>query len=239
MHDNLTADSEIIVKLKEYIDKAQAVLVGVGNEMNVHRVEASSDDSSMTDQNAAHIFDSYNMLESLLHGKNYFVVSTNTDDAIWSSSLDKDRIVCPCGSEGRFQCSNGCNDVLYANEPLGDIFGYDRVPADGKCPACGADLCENTVRCTNYNEQGYLNAWDKYMKFLSLTLNRDIVILELGVLMDFPNIIRWPFEKTALINMKAHFYRINSALPQMNAELKGKGISICSDVYDFLSLCRV
>ena len=129
--------------------------------------------------------------------------------------------------------------MLFATEPFAEIFGLDKEPADGKCPVCGANLCENTVRCEKYNEKGYLASWDKYMKFLSLTLNRNIVILELGVLMDFPNIIRWPFERTALINMKAHFYRINKALPQMNAELKDKGISVCSDVHEFLSLCVV
>lgn len=42
--------------------------------------------------------------------------------------------------------------------------------------------------------------WNGYMNWLSRTLNRKLVILELGEGFLQPTIIRWPFEKTVMIN---------------------------------------
>ena len=64
------------------------------------------------------------------------------------------------------------------------------------------------------------------MKWLQGTLNKKVLILEIGVNMEYPSIIRWPFEKTAYLNQKANFIRINESLPQLTEELKDKGISI-------------
>ena len=50
--------------------------------------------------------------------------------------------------------------------------------------------------------------------------------MELGVSMRLPQVVRWPFERVALLNNKAFFLRVNGKLPQINAELKEKGKGI-------------
>ena len=44
-------------------------------------------------------------------------------------------------------------------------------------------------------EEGYQKQWEKYTKWLQGTLNKKLCILELGVELNLPSIIRWPFEK--------------------------------------------
>ena len=67
-----------------------------------------------------------------------------------------------------------------------------------------------------------------------MTLNKKLCVLELGVGMNLPNIIRWPFEKIAYYNKKASFFRVNGSLYQLTEKLSDKGISIGENAIDFL-----
>ena len=71
--------------------------------------------------------------------------------------------------------------------------------------------------------------WNWYMNWLSRTLNRKLVILELGEGFAQPTIIRWPFEKTAVINNKACLYRIHKTFYQISDEIKEKAVAVKAD----------
>ena len=45
------------------------------------------------------------------------------------------------------------------------------------------------------------DSWETYTKWLQGTLNRNLVILELGVGMELPQLIRFPFEKVAYLSL--------------------------------------
>lgn len=83
------------------------------------------------------------------------------------------------------------------------------------CPTCGAPLNFHTIANPDYLENGYLPQWEHYKKWLTATLNKKLCILELGVDFTFPQVIRFPFEKTAFYNKKAVFVRVNSRFPQL------------------------
>lgn len=197
-------DEKDKAKVLEMLETAEMILVGIGEELKV--IEDDDTQSQLVKK-------TYDRLAEELQGKNYFIITMNTDDNIYESKLLLDRIVAPCGSIHRYQCSAGCCKELWESK-------------DGNCPFCGADLCENTVKAKHYVEEGYLEQWNRYTKWLTGTLNRRLCILELGVLMDLPALIRWPFEKIAFLNEKAVLVRINEGLPQLSAELKGKAMSI-------------
>ena len=93
----------------------------------------------------------------------------------------------------------------------------------------------NNVYAQHYDEQGYLEQWSIYTKWLQGTLNRRLVILELGVGMQFPSVIRWPFEKIAFFNQKAFFLRVHESLYQLDEKLSGKGCGISQNAIDWLS----
>ena len=102
------------------------------------------------------------------------------------------------------------------------------------CNECGRILGFNQISTPGYREDGYLPMWNKYMKWLQGTINRNVCILELGAGMEYPSVIRFPFEKLAFFNQKAVFYRVHSWLYQMTEELKEKGISVNQNPIDFV-----
>lgn len=183
---------------------------------------------------------SYKKLYELVKDKNYYIVTTCIDGLIHHAGFDSERIVEPCGNYNRLQCSAKCNTQLYKS----DIYvrkikialekGESAKVAMPVCPECGKPLAFNNIICENYAEEGYLPLWQKYTKWLQLTLNHRLCILELGVGMKLPNVIRWPFEKIGFYNQKATFFRINEELYQVTEDLGHKGISIERNVCEFL-----
>lgn len=68
--------------------------------------------------------------------------------------------------------------------------------------------------------------WNDYMKWLSFTLNRHLLVLELGVGFANPMIIRFPFEKMVFLNQKSKMYRVHSMLPQVTSEISERGTAV-------------
>lgn len=167
---------------------------------------------------------SYEKLKELLQGRDYFIVTTVTDGKILESGLDPAKIVAPCGNEMWRQCSKSCTK---------DIWEMGEVP-DGLCPHCKAPLTGNTIKADQYIEEGYLPQWAAYTKWLTGTLNKKLVILELGVGFQTPTVVRWPFEKTAFFNQKSYMYRINEKFSQITEELKGRAEGIAENSVEFI-----
>ena len=68
--------------------------------------------------------------------------------------------------------------------------------------------------------------WNDYMKWLSFTLNRHLLVLELGVGFGNPMIIRFPFEKMAYFNQKATCFRVHRTLYQLTEEMAERSVSV-------------
>lgn len=77
--------------------------------------------------------------------------------------------------------------------------------------------------------------WNHYTDWLSRTLNRKLVILELGEGFMQPTVIRWPFEKTAAINQKARLYRVHKTFYQISDEIKEKAVAVKADSVEFFA----
>ncbi len=187
-------------------------------------------------------------LAELLEGKNVFAVSTSVNSKIAASGI---RTVMPCGTGVKKQCVKGCGEVIQnvSEEEHNRLWQAFEMLADkkeafceklqemcclGTCPKCGAPLVLNTVYAENYNEHGYLEQWNAYTKWLQGTLNHKLLVLELGVGMQFPSVIRWPFEKVVFFNQKAFLCRVNEKLYQLTEELAGKGCGISMNAIDWL-----
>ncbi len=77
--------------------------------------------------------------------------------------------------------------------------------------------------------------WNGYMNWLSRTLNRKLVILELGEGFMQPTIIRWPFERTVMINQKSCMYRVHKAFYQTADEIKERATAVKADSVEFIA----
>lgn len=248
----------------EKMEAADMILVGIGEEMSadIRKITEIPEYASflmeldekeqwmrpwleqiyLHDYADIRIQKAYSELEKILRDKNYFIISVCSDDYIYDTELLTDRIVTPCGGYRYMQCSAGCRkNLTEADCSMSDAL-RDCVYGDkGKenlvkpvCASCGADLVFNKIGLENYLEEGYMEQWGRYRKWLQGTVNRELCILELGVGMHFPTVIRWPFEKVAFFNQKASFFRIHSKLYQLTEEIKDRGVSGKENPIDFL-----
>lgn len=189
------------------------------------------------------IVGAYKKLKGILEDKNYFIVSLSSDDLIRHIGFKEERITLPCGGYEMMQCSNNCREKLFPvdGELWDKICGWveDRIflgeLKEPECPDCGASLVMNQYGEPEYHEGGYLESWKRYTKWLQGTVNRKLCILELGVGMEFPSVIRWPFEKMCFYNQKSVFWRVHSSLYQLSEEISMRGISVRKDPVTFLN----
>ncbi len=184
----------------------------------------------------------YDDLADILKDKDYFIVSTSADDLIRSSRLDQDKIVTPCGSFYKMQCEDNCGAEVEYGEPVANAVtremfihthGLSMVERP-RCEKCNSYYVFNTIYEEKYDEKGYLTDWQKYSGWLQKTVNRKLVILELGVGMLYPSVIRFAFEKTSMFNKKSVFYRVNRSVFQLSEQSEGRGKGIEQSPFEFL-----
>ena len=204
--------TEVMEKIKE----AQKVLIGIGKEWALRDDEKDIRFCHLTDPSQADLKAAYEELYQLIQDKDYYIVTTLTDGAIYEMPFDKNRIVAPCGNIHWRQCSKACTK---------DIWEEGEVP-DDICPHCKAPLTGNTLKAETYIEEGYLPRWKDYMKWQTGTINRSLVILELGEGFSTPTVMRWPFEKIIYFNQKSKLYRINENFYQLPKEAEKRGVSV-------------
>lgn len=94
---------------------------------------------------------------------------------------------------------------------------------------CGSEKAGNTASMEHFDEAPYLAQWQFYKNWLASTLGKRLAILELGVGMSYPSIIRMPFETTALYNQNAVLIRVHSKLAQAMPELEARSVCISAD----------
>ena len=200
----------------EKIKEAQKVLIGIGKEWALRDDEKDIRFCHLTDPSQADLKAAYEALYDLIKEKDYYIVTTLTDGAVYEMPFDKNRIVAPCGNIHWRQCSKACTK---------DIWEEGEVP-DDICPHCKAPLTGNTLKAETYIEEGYLPRWKDYMKWQAGTINRSLVILELGEGFATPTVMRWPFEKIIYFNRKSRLYRINESFYQLPKEAEERGVSV-------------
>lgn len=249
--------TDLIKQLTEQVNQADLVLIGLGEELEDNfsnfKVEyqgilecLEKDDwripflksyylSNQTDNK---YIKALIQLKELVQNKNYFIITTSKDGYVHKAGFDENKIVTPCGNYDLLQCVDHCNDELIsAKEIAQNIYDHLKNGENHKqpvCETCGESLCFNNVYAGKYNEQGYMDQWQKYTKWLQGTINRKVCILELGVGLKYPTVIRWPFEKVAMYNLKASFFRVHENLYQLPDEISEKGASIKMNALDFL-----
>ncbi|MBW4847233.1 MAG: hypothetical protein KZY87_16815 [Lachnospiraceae bacterium] len=201
----MTVNEQIL----EEIAACEKLLIGIGEEW---KAEGIPDMGIL-----------YEKMNELIKDKDFFIVTTVTDGEILKSPLEQSRMVAPCGNVTWRQCSKTCTK---------DIWEPGEIPQD-VCPHCGAPLTGNTIEAEDYIEEGYLPQWKAYTTWLAGTLNKKLLVLELGVGFQTPTVIRWPFEKTVSINKKSHMYRIHGKFAQLPDTVKGKADAVLENSTEF------
>lgn len=98
-----------------------------------------------------------------------------------------------------------------------------------------ADLKEDRMVFPLLEKEEKSKSWELYMKWLQGTLNKKLLVLEFGVGLRYPDLIRFPFEKVVYLNQKAELVRIHEMLYQLPEQLNGRGISIAENPISLLT----
>lgn len=182
-------------------------------------------------------------LKKIIIDKNYFIISTAIDDSIYQYGLKEERIVTPAGGFRMMQCDYNCSGELMEvdHETYAQVKSYYNREItiselkEPVCGKCGQKKRFNQLGVHKYAEEGYLPQWQLYTKWLQGTVNRKLCIIELGVGLEMPSVIRWPFEKMIFYNQKSHLFRIHSSLYQLSEKVGERGTSIKEKPVDFLA----
>lgn len=187
----------------------------------------------------------YADLLELIKDKDYFVLTTNVDHQFQLAGFNKKRLFYTQGDYGLWQCSKACHDQTYDNEDAVRIMVAEqknmKIPTNRipKCPVCGAPMTMN-LRCDDQfvQDKGWYAAADRYDDFIRRHKDLHILFWEMGVGLNTPVIIKYPFWQMTAQNKKATYACINFGQAVCPKEIQGQSICIDSDIGSVLNALK-
>lgn len=179
----------------------------------------------------------YTDLLKLIESRDFFVLTTNVDHQFQRAGFDKNRLFYTQGDYGLWQCSRPCHDKTYDNEEavraMVERQRDMKIPTEliPKCPICGEPMTMN-LRCDDsfVQDDGWYKAASRYEDFIRRHGNSHILFLELGVGMNTPVIIKYPFWRMTAQNPKALYACINLEESYCPVEIANQAICLCGDI---------
>ncbi len=184
----------------------------------------------------------YKRLFQLMKEKDYFVLTTNVDHQFQKAGFDKQRLFYTQGDYGLFQCSVPCHNSTYDNEEI--VSRMVEAKKDMKipteliphCPVCGKPMTMNLRADDSFvQDEGWYAAKERYLDFLESHQNMQVLYLELGVGMNTPGIIKYPFWQMTKQNPKAVYACLNSGEAYCPEEIAEQSICIDGDIGEVLN----
>ena len=179
----------------------------------------------------------YTDLLDLVKDKDYFVLTTNVDHQFQIAGFDKHRLFYTQGDYGLFQYSKPCCQKTYDNEDAVRKMvaaQHDmRIPTEliPKCPVCGAPMTVNLRSdLTFVQDEGWYAAAGRYEDYLRRHENSHILLIELGVGMNTPVIIKYPFWQMTANNKDATYVCINRSEAYCPEDIADRSICIDADI---------
>ena len=185
----------------------------------------------------------YKRLFELVKEKDYFVLTTNVDHQFQKAGFDKRRLFYTQGDYGLFQCSVPCHQKTYDNEAaIRDMIEQQadmKIPTEliPCCPVCGKPMTMNLrADDTFVQDEGWYRASERYTDFIRRHAHLPVLFLELGVGMNTPGIIKYPFWQMTYNNPEAHYVCINFEEAFAPPEIHANAICIQEDIGHVLRL---
>ena len=205
--------------------------------------------------------DVYPNLLRLAAGRDYFVLTTNVDHAFQRAGFDKVRLFYTQGDFGLFQSSRPADASAgrtYDNEEQvramltaqGFAFAEDgtlllpesgaprmAIPTDliPYCPDDGAEMTTNLRADERFVEDaGWHTAAARYEDWLAHSKGRRMLLLELGVGINTPGIIKYPFWRMTAARADVTFVSINKGMAYVPDAIAARSIVIDGDIAEVL-----
>lgn len=196
----------------------------------------------------------YSDLLKLVKDKDYFVLTTNVDHQFQRSGFDKKRLFYTQGDYGLLQSVQPEVQKSYDNQEIVEKMlaaqgfvkneqGIYEVPASGKlnmtipkelipkCPDDGRDMMVSVRSDDRFVEdEGWHEAQMRYHTFLEQHEDDHILYLELGVGMNTPVIIKYPFWYYTEENPKAFYVSINKGWAACSKKIQDRSLCMEQDI---------
>lgn len=183
-------------------------------------------------------------LLKLVKDKDYFVITTNVDHQFQLAGFEKHRLFYTQGDYGLFQCSGPCSQVTYDNEEAVRAMMEQqkgmRIPSElvPTCPKCGRPMTTNLrVDGRFVEDEGWHMAAVRYDEFCRRHAGMHVLYLELGVGMNTPVIIKYPFWNAVDKNPKAIYACVSLGEACAPKAVNKRSILIDGDIGMVLSAC--
>lgn len=187
----------------------------------------------------------YRDLFELLKDRNYFVITTNVDHQFQKAGFPEERLFATQGDYGLFQCARACHQKLYDNEEevraMVALQEDLKIPKSlvPKCPVCKGNMEVNLRRDENFVEdEAWHAACGRYQAFIRENMGRRTVYLELGVGMNTPGIIKYPFWQLTAAGKEAAYICINQGEAWGPKEIGERSVCLDMDLADALEALR-
>lgn len=179
----------------------------------------------------------YLALLRLVKDKNYFVITTNVDHRFQVAGFDKSRLFYTQGDYGLFQCAKPCCNKTFDNEEQVRAMLREqrdmKIPSSliPRCPVCGGPMTTNLRSDDKFVEDaGWHAAYERYAQFLKEYSGGRVLFLELGVGMNTPVIIKYPFWRMTYGNKKARYACINYGEAYAPEEIATRSLCVSADL---------
>lgn len=179
----------------------------------------------------------YQNLYNLVCDKDYFVITTNVDHCFQKAGFDKKRLFYTQGDYGLWQCSRPCHNKTYDNEKQVKQMVTEqknmKIPTGliPKCPVCGEPMAMNLRSdMTFVQDDGWYAAANRYDDFIRRHRGLNILFIELGVGMNTPVIIKYPFWQMTAENPNAVYACINYGEAICPRDIEKQSICINADI---------
>lgn len=180
----------------------------------------------------------YKDLLKLVKDKDYFILTTNVDHQFQLAGFDKERLFYTQGDYGLFQSENPSDGKTYDNEewvrkvlpyidPVTHKIPSSMIPMtkDGKRMITNLRCDENFVE-----DEGWHQACKRYYSFMDKVRNKKVLYLELGVGMNTPVIIKYPFWKYTYQNFHSFYICINKGDAYCPEEIQKRSLCVNADI---------
>ena len=198
--------------------------------------------------------DVYGNLKKIVEGKDYFVLTTNVDHQFQRAGFEKERLFYTQGDYGLFQSSRPTVEKTYDNQEIVEKMleaqgfvrndeGIFQLPEDKKlkmsiptelipiCPDDGLPMAMNLRVDENFVEDaGWKMAAKRYQDFLHSHKGKHVLYWELGVGMNTPVIIKFPFWRYTDENPNAYYACLNLGEAGCSREISDRSICLNADI---------
>ncbi|WP_029608954.1 deacetylase SIR2 [Mycoplasma simbae] len=224
----------------KFLDMLQASVYHFDNIQNYWAFHSRFMELNYFDQPAS---ESFLKLKEFLANKNYFIITTNSDNALEAAEFDEDKIFYIQGKYNLLQCSQMCHNRRYSNddavrkmiaEQKNMKVDLDIIP---RCPECN-DFLEVNKRLKGkgmVEDERFFGEKAKYEYFIEQNKDKKILFWEIGVGYSTPMLIKHPFWEMTQKYQNAHYLAMNNKSYRLPAELKPKTTVWTQDIKETIA----